>query len=230
MMALWIILAILALLCIIFSCSLTLYVTLKDEARVSIGICGFRYRIYPSKLKTKKKAKKPQKAASNQPAKKKAAKSSPSPWHETADAAWTAIKASLKPGRYLFRHLRIIICKADFVMATGDAAETAAQYGNMCAIVYSLVGLLKSWMHCKVKHLHVGFDFEAQEMSIDFIGKVKIRGWVLLVAGIRMLGRIFVHTLQKGRDRADSEPPKSTANRPSAGQGPSMKEPQPQMA
>ncbi len=73
-------------------------------------------------------------------------------------------------GRFRRFTLRIIVGDSD----TGDAA---LHYGQVCALIYPILGSLKSVQKCKKRRIAVHCDFLREESLVYFEGQLQYRPW-----------------------------------------------------
>ena len=75
----------------------------------------------------------------------------------------------------LIKHVRFKRLKLCLGVATDNAANTAILYGNICSIVYSICGMLKSSYDFDPKKIRVYADFSSEHMSLILDSKIKIK-------------------------------------------------------
>lgn len=74
----------------------------------------------------------------------------------------------------------------DIKVATDNAADTAIQYGTVCAAVYPIAAFLNSIVGAKLKKIDIRSDFESQNPELTFDFTVRCRVIWLLIFGIQI--------------------------------------------
>ncbi len=100
--------------------------------------------------------------------------------------AWWLLK------RGVFRQFRLRI-----VVGEEDAADAAYGYGLVCSAVYPLVGLLDSAFRFRSRSVDVRCDFDAETTLVEFHGQFNIRLWPILCALIHVVRENVRRTLAK---------------------------------
>lgn len=92
------------------------------------------------------------------------------------------IKAVLKRLKGVLRHLYFKKLRVDIKVASGDAADTAIQYGAVCAAVYPVLSFIDTSSNVQMKQIDVSADFksESSEMAFSVIVKMRI---IFLIRG-----------------------------------------------
>lgn len=90
--------------------------------------------------------------------------------------------------------------KLDLSVATSDAAETAIQYGKICASVYPVLALLQTSADFKPDEINISADFEKNksEFAVSIIVVTRLFNW--LVAAISVLTQ-FLKLQRKEREK-----------------------------
>ena len=102
----------------------------------------------------------------------------------------------------LLKHVRFKRLKLSLGVATDNAANTAIIYGNICAVVYSICGMLKSSYNFDPKKIRVYADFSSEHMSLVLDSKIKIRLIFVisfLISTIFSLFKIKLGEVKNGR-------------------------------
>lgn len=88
----------------------------------------------------------------------------------------------------LFKNCRVTRLKLKIVCAGEDAAETAVNYGIVCATVYNLTGYLSTALKVKNNAIKVDIscDYVANNGSIEYDVILYLRVWVLLSSLLRI--------------------------------------------
>ena len=99
-------------------------------------------------------------------------------------------------GKKLFSHLVVYQLSVDIAISNEDAAKTAIQYGQACAVVYPAMNTVITVTKCKQSHVCVIADFDDKKTKADFRLKAGIRPFFVLTAGISGLIR-FIKVYRK---------------------------------
>ncbi len=85
---------------------------------------------------------------------------------------------------WLLRHCLVERFHLKIVCAGDDAAETAMEYGAVCAVVYPLVGLLQNAARFEEKGLDIAVlcDYDSKDTVLQFDTTVRVRVVYLLCA------------------------------------------------
>ena len=96
----------------------------------------------------------------------------------------------LKRGVFKQFNLRIVVGEE-------DAADAAYGYGLVCSAVYPLVGLLDGPFRFRRRSIDVRCDFDAETTSVDFLAQFNIRLWPILRALIYVIRENVKRTLDR---------------------------------
>lgn len=96
----------------------------------------------------------------------------------------------LKRGVFKQFNLRIVVGEE-------DAADAAYGYGLVCSAVYPLVGLLDGAFRFRSRSIDVRCDFDAETTSVDFLAQFNIRLWPILRALIYVIRENVKRTLDR---------------------------------
>ncbi len=102
---------------------------------------------------------------------------------------WWAVK------RLKFRRFKL-----DIIIATADAANTAMQYGKICAAVYPITALLQSANDFKAKNINISADFDKTQSQFKTSILVKAQLIYLLITAIGILVQ-FLKLQRKEREK-----------------------------
>ena len=102
-----------------------------------------------------------------------------------------AVTAAAGTGKKLFSHLVIYQLLVDIAISNEDAAKTAIQYGQACAVVYPAMSMITTVAKCKQSHVCVIADFDDKKTKADFRLKAGMRPIFVLTAGISGLIRLI---------------------------------------
>lgn len=130
---------------------------------------------------------------------------------ETASIIKDLLEAAWAPVKRVGRRVIVAYLDLDLRVATGDAADTAIQYGNICAGVYGVLAALRCFMRFEKTSIQILPDFEHDAYRARFFCKIKIPVYVLLLAGpqflFRFLKRLFVRTMRRKKNEAAGQAP-----------------------
>ena len=82
----------------------------------------------------------------------------------------------------LLKHIKFRRFKLNITVATADAANTAIQYGKICAAVYPVVALLEANTDLKTKEINVSADFDKKKS--EFKTSISIKTKVIYLLAI----------------------------------------------
>ncbi len=102
---------------------------------------------------------------------------------------WRVVK------RFKFRRFKL-----DIIVATPDAANTAIQYGKICAAVYPVISLLHTITDMKSEEINIKTDFEKTRPEFKASILVKTQGLYWLVAAIGIL-KHYLKLQRKEREK-----------------------------
>ena len=91
---------------------------------------------------------------------------------EKAKIIWGSSKKGLTR---LFKHIYIDGIVIDFVIAEGDAYDTAMRYGTVNAVTYNVINAVRFLFPVTVKTVDIACDFDGRESRYDGEVKVTIR-------------------------------------------------------
>lgn len=94
-------------------------------------------------------------------------------------------------GKRLLKHIHWR--KFSVLLAIGgqDAAKTAVQYGQACAVVYPAAGVLTALSDCSQTHVGVIADFKAGKTKAEVCLKADIRPIFVLTSGVSGLIKLI---------------------------------------
>ncbi|MBE6810647.1 MAG: DUF2953 domain-containing protein [Ruminococcaceae bacterium] len=97
----------------------------------------------------------------------------------------------LKKLWWLLKHFKFRKFKFDLTIATDDAANTAIQYGEICAALYPIFAVVQSVLDVKPELVNINADFE--KTNWEFKTCVKVRAGLIywLIASIGALAQYF---------------------------------------
>ena len=204
-MGFWILGGIVLALAAILSLSVAADVRYAEELSLSVGICGFRCRLLPAPEKPAPPPRRKKSAASGKKRKKKPAPPEKPPekgdLKGTFQIIWDLLKAALPPVGELLGKVRLVRLRVLVTVGGSDAAETALEYGRLCALVYGGYAALQSLIRVKAERVELNCDFLAPETVQEISFRLKLRVGSILWAALRIAFRFLTHTSRKERQR-----------------------------
>lgn len=98
------------------------------------------------------------------------------------------LKDCLSHIKPLLRYIKIRNINLSLVYGSGDAAETAIRYGEICTAVYPVLALLDTAKNIKFKHIDVKSEFTAQKAEFEFSLKISTQIFILLIMAVKIYG------------------------------------------
>lgn len=189
MRCLWVLAAVAAFLILLCITRVGVLLTFGEEFTLSIrfGVLHFRAVPSPKPKQEKKKAVKKAEKKETEKAKKPAEKF-PKPTIDDIRSAWQALWPPFrKTLRRTGRSIRISPMVLSIVFGGSlDPAAAAEHYGEAQGAVWTIMPAAEQVMDIRSPAIHVGLDFEAEQMSIQGRIGVTLRIGTLLVCGIGM--------------------------------------------
>ena len=184
---------------IVLVCPVIIDIQFKDSFVVKIKILGIPITVFPQKEKPQSEEQKVKKKKKKKPEEKE------------KTGKFSKIKGILESkglsglldffkelagvaagtGKKLFSHLVIYQLSVDISISNEDAAKTAIQYGQACAVVYPAMSMITTVAKCKQSHVFVIADFDDKKTKADFRLKAGMRPIFVLTAGISGLIRLI---------------------------------------
>lgn len=103
---------------------------------------------------------------------------------EKAKIVWSSSQKGLKR---LFKYIHIDDIVIDFVIAEGDAYDTAMKYGTVNAVTYNAINAVRFLFPVTVKTVDIACDFDGKKSSYDGEVKITLRPSVILSAAFSVL-------------------------------------------
>ena len=218
MIALYIILAVIALIVILFSIKVSVTAVYDETFTLDVKWLFIKFRIYPEdeEKKAKKEAKKAEKEQKKNNSKKEKPKKekteeSASPksnifkdfYNNQGFAATVNLirTAAAQLGGFLKGVYRAFVIENLTVLlkvsAGDDAAQTAVKYGKVCSAVYPAMGFICSNMKVKQYDVNVVPDFISAENTATFKLSLSVRPIKLTNAVIVLAFRLIFKVLLK---------------------------------
>lgn len=227
MIVLYILLAIIALIVLAFSFRLTLRLDYHDIVELEVRYLFFKFKLLPWEKKEKapkeQKAEQPQKPAEEKKPKGKPAKPNPLKtfWqNEGVDGVIALLRetAAAVSGMFrgVFRHVIIDQLFVQMHIGSGDAAQTAVDYGKVCAEVFPALGTICSVMKVRRYDADISPDFLANQNETELHTVITLRPIFVTNAAVVMLVKLLFRVVFKV---LFSKPVKSNENRNEIKQG-----------
>lgn len=198
MVALQIVAGVLIFLLLLLIIPLRLRACFYGELKVKLRYLFFSYTLYPRPLKREEKSKRrAEKKAEKDKEKQKELSHAEELLKSEGVAAVVSYYAQIArlmkaAAAKLIRAITVDRLKLDVVVATDDAAETAIDYGRVCAVVYPAQALLESMTRVRRRFIAITPDFMGQKGRVS--GEIRIHAlplrilWVLLLFFIGYIG------------------------------------------
>ena len=103
---------------------------------------------------------------------------------EKAKIIWGSSKKGLTR---LFKHIYIDGIVIDFVIAEGDAYDTAMRYGTVNAVTYNVINAVRFLFPVTIKTVDIACDFDGKESRYDGEVKVTMRPATIISAVFSIL-------------------------------------------
>lgn len=208
MIVLYILLAIIALIVLAFSFRLTLQLDYHDIMELEVRYLFLKFKLLPWEKKEKApKEKKPvqeKKKTKEKKPKEKPAKPNPLKtfWHnEGVDGVIALLKetAAIVSGmfRNVFKHVIIDKLYLQMYIGSGDAAQTATDYGKVCAEIFPALGTICSIMKVRKYDVDISPDFLANQNETELHTVVTLRPIFVTNAAVVMLVKLLFKVVFK---------------------------------
>ncbi len=126
---------------------------------------------------------------------------------EKVKIIWSVSKKRLKR---IFTHIYIDDLMIDFVIAGGDAYETAMNYGRISAVTYNAITAVRLLFPITVKTVDIVCDFDGKKSVYDCEVKITARPATILSAGFGILfGLLF--NIKKLLGKSNEQPDEKAA-------------------
>lgn len=193
MTALWVILGICLFFLLLLLCPVFIYASYDEELNAKVRFLFVKIQVYPRPDK--------EKPSEQEEAEKKE--------KDTNDTEKSKIKGILEQkglsgflnilkeagsivteaAKKWISHLVIDHLFLDVTVADPDAAQAAILYGEVCAGVYTPIGILLNTVKCNQYHINVVPNFQKKKCEIQFQLKVHILLLFLLTAALKALAQ-----------------------------------------
>lgn len=204
MLALKIVLGILLFLLLLLLLPLRVHAAFDGELRMRVGYGPVLITVYPAKENKKKPAK------SSKKSRKKAAgrkRDDPGKLSQILkEDGVTAVVGYLKniaaivaESARRVAHIAVIDqLRLDIRVVGEDAAQTATDYGKVCAVVYPALSLIESAFRVKKNDIRIAPDFLMVKGSVRFDIRVHAMGLRILMLIPRLIWRLIAHNSDDG--------------------------------
>lgn len=190
MWAVYVLLALLALVLVVLSVPVTGRITYDGTLTARIRVLGVPVPLYPRPLQEDVP----------QPKRKRRSKADkPSKWQELKDLlkqddvagtlhfiSGVARLAGRTVGR-LLRSITVTRLQLQLLIATGDPADTAQRYGQVCGVLYPALELIGQQVRIRRRQLRVEPNFLLEQGSARFDIRFRVSVWRLTGAGMALL-------------------------------------------
>lgn len=167
-------------------CPITFTIGFDEEFSADIRYLFFHYTLAPrpqKKIKNEKKAPAPEKPKESKLKSLYKEKGLAGFIHFISNLARIASGTAKK----IFQHLTVSLMSVDISVSSGDAAQTAVNYGYVCSAVFPAVSVLLSNTNYKDYTVDIKPDFNSDESTVKFRCKAKIKVIFLMTAAIYAL-------------------------------------------
>lgn len=185
----YVLLAILVILLVALSIPITGRIAYDGELKASVRILGFSVPLQERKRDRKRKPKSTQRAKKDKPSKVQELKE----LLKHDDAAGTlhfvggvARLAGRAIGR-LMRAVTVTDLQLQMLIATGDPADTAQRYGQVCGVLYPAMELIAHRVRIRRRRIRIEPNFLLEKSCARFDIRFRISVWRLLGAAIALL-------------------------------------------
>ena len=86
----------------------------------------------------------------------------------------------------LLRHIKFKSIALNLVYGSGDAADTAIKYGEICSAVYPMLALLDTAKNINFKKINVKSEFAEKTAEFDFSFKAISQIFILLISAFKI--------------------------------------------
>jgi len=185
----YVLLALLALVLVVLSVPVTGRITYDGALTVRIRVLGVPVPLYP----------RPQEDAPQPKRKRRSKADKPSKWQELKDLlkqddvagtlhfiGGVARLAGRTVGR-LLRSVTVTRLQLQLLIATGDPADTAQRYGQVCGVLYPALELIGQQIRIRRRQLRVEPNFLLEQSCARFDIRFRVSVWRLTGAGLALL-------------------------------------------
>lgn len=195
MIALYIVCGIVFLLALILMANISVNLEFKEDFKIAVKVLGIKV-FDSSKTKPEKKKNKHDKVKeepTKEPQKKEnKIKEFVNSKRENLGTIGT-LKYFLEVFKQVLLEVLWFIKKLKFnhfilnlTIATDDAANTAIEYGKVCAAIYPILSLITSNASVKFKEINISADFNKMAIDFDFSANVKVRIIYIIAVALKV--------------------------------------------
>lgn len=101
---------------------------------------------------------------------------------------FSLLRAVTEKLKYKLKHIKFKNIFLLIRICSTNAADTAIEYGSVCAAVYPVLSLLDTFSNVKYKKIDIAADFDSDKPRISFSATVKSRIFFLLMIALCAFG------------------------------------------
>lgn len=176
---------------ILLLCPVAITADLNREPEFILKYLFFKFRLYPTKKKEKKKTKKSDAQDHKEKDAKPKKKEKPKGVSYYIEKYGDAVKSVISSLGKLLRHLKINRFELSVTVGGEDAATIAIEYGAVCAVAYPIVSLLESNVEIKERSVSINTDFDAKTSNGALFADLRIKAFHVLAAVFGLASKII---------------------------------------
>ena len=189
-MWMYVVAGIVLLLVLVFCSPIVLAVKFKETLQVKLRFWFVSYTLYPKEKKAKTSPKKQKKKEPSSSLKKQGTVEKV---RGIFDALSTLMKASLR----LIEGARVRNLNLTLGITGKDAADAAVTYGQVCSVVYPVLGFADSKMNLVNPKVNIYCDYNATESVVEGSGKVCVSVYHAVGTALFILKELVKKNLRK---------------------------------
>ena len=197
---------------VLFSFSLTVYVSITDEVTIKIGAFGYKVTLdfYDEPVKKSKKEKTNKKKSKKIATKKKNTPKNVEEVNEntlveTIEFSLRILSSIGYPVKDILKHIRIVDFHLFIAVCSENASDTAINYGRISGGVYALLGHLDSLIKVRIKDVSIKADFVGDTTVYQSRFKVKLRISCIIKNAISILFKIITNTIKHKHEHKQTD-------------------------
>jgi len=187
LIALIIIAAVLLLMFSLFLFPVSFAAELEDELNLKVKYLFFNIPLGVKKDKKAKPKKREKKTSHKTQTMSRKQESKKEPLIDKISQYSDVIKELVKNFAAMLKYVVIKDLRINIKIASSDAAQTAIQYGGVCAVVYPLSGFIESYMRVDNRKIDVTPNFDGNEGEVTAFLKVQIKPLYVIATVISFL-------------------------------------------
>ena len=204
MIAVYVLLGILLLVTLLLCLPVHLSLTYDGALRIRLRYALIGKTVYPPKSKKKERAEKPSRNKKSS-GKKTADRPEPSQFDRLlreegpSGAARIIVEIARLAGKAAKRFLQAVTVdelRLRLIVAAENAADTATDYGKICAAVYPALAVIESAVRVKKRDIAVAPDFLRERGEVQAKARLKITLWRFLWAWFCLFYGFAVNTMR----------------------------------